>query len=471
MDFARVFLENHDTDWWPEFTQDAKDALSVFWASRDRNSEVFVFTFIAMNPIVFPEQRSEFCDDLEHARAIVDRIDHAHRKYRRLAKGILISLCPQFASLEDRAANLIVRTTRYLHLEVPREQLLEIAVEWFEAHTGEEIRESGVSIYFQDEYGSDAGGLRREWFYLLGQAIADDTNGILVETESHRLAPSAVADNSMEFVGKFVAKSIVAGHRVPIRFTKFLLRYILEGLDSVSLDLDMYKEDHRVHATSLIWIMNNDPSSEGWERATQDLSFSVDLVHDGHHSVHELIEGGATIPVTDENKADYVQRVIEYKLRQSIRPKLESFLTGFYSVLPRERLEGGFTADELDTVIAGDLEIDVADLKANTQYIGYTATDQQVVWFWEMVEEFDQEDISLLVKFTSGTALAPVGGFASLPFKIARVGLHENPANNPLPSAHTCYNQLDLPAYTSKEELRDKLVRSMILGSEGFGFA
>jgi E3 ubiquitin-protein ligase HUWE1 len=420
---------------------------------------------------VFPEQRSEFSNDLEGARAIVDRIGHAHRKYRRLAKGILIDLCPQFTSLEDLAANLIVRTTRYLHLEVPREQLLERAVEWFEAHTGEEIRESGVSIYFQDEYGSDAGGLRREWFYLLGQAIGDDANGFLVETESRRLAPSTVGDISMEFVGKLVAKAIVAGLRVPIRFTKFLPRYILEGLDSVSLDLEMYREDHSTHATSLTWIMNNDPSSDGWERATQDLSFSLDLVHLGQHSVHELSEGGAAIPVTEENKADYVQRVIEYKLRQSIRPKLESFLTEFYSVLPRETLVGSFTVDELDIVIAGYPEIDIVDMRANTQYIGYTETDQQVVWFWEVVEEFDQEDISLLVKFTSGTALAPVGGFASLPFKIARVGLHENPAINPLPSAHTCYNQLDLPAYTSKEELRDKLVRSMILGSEGFGFA
>jgi hypothetical protein len=467
MDFARVFLENHDTDWWPEFTKDAKDALSGFWASRDRNSEVFITTFIAMNPIVFPELRSEFCDDFDHARAIVDRIDHAHRKYRRLAKGRLINLCPQFASLEDRAANLIVRTTRYLHLEVPREQLLERAVEWFEAHTGEEIRESGVSIYFQDESGSDAGGLRREWFHLLGQAIADDANGFLVETDSRRLAPSADADTSMEFVGKFVAKAIVAGHRVPIRFSKILLRYILEGLDSVLLDLDIYREDHLPHATFLMWIMDNDPSSEGWEQETRDLSFSADLFHDGQHSRHELIEGGAAIPVTNENKADYVERVIEYQLRQSMRPQLESFLSGFYSVLPRESLEGRFTADELDIVIAGYLEhpeeIDLADLKAHTEYSGYTDVDEQVVWFWEVVEKFDQGLLSLLVQFSLGTPHAPVGGFASFPpLKIARIEVHDDSENYPFSSADTSLNQIDLPAYTSKEELEYKLTLSII---------
>jgi E3 ubiquitin-protein ligase HUWE1 len=61
-----------------------------------------------------------------------------------------------------------------------------------------------------------------------------------------------------------------------------------------------------------------------------------------------------------------------------------------------------------------------------------------------------------------------------------------------LPTAHTCYNQvkfiffllscwcsnlstyllqLDLPMYSSEEELRDKLLMAIREGSEGFGFA
>jgi E3 ubiquitin-protein ligase HUWE1 len=116
-------------------------------------------------------------------------------------------------------------------------------------------------------------------------------------------------------------------------------------------------------------------------------------------------------------------------------------------------LEGRFTADELHIVIAGIPEIDIADMRANTKYEGYSETDQQSIWLCEVVEA----EMSLLMQFSSGTPLAPVEGFGSLPCKIARVGIHENPANNPLPTAHTCWNQLDLPAYTSKEELREKL--------------
>lgn len=40
-----------------------------------------------------------------------------------------------------------------------------------------------------------------------------------------------------------------------------------------------------------------------------------------------------------------------------------------------------------------------------------------------------------------------------------------------LPTAHTCFNQLDLPQYQSEEILKEKLLIAIKEGSEGFGFA
>lgn len=39
-----------------------------------------------------------------------------------------------------------------------------------------------------------------------------------------------------------------------------------------------------------------------------------------------------------------------------------------------------------------------------------------------------------------------------------------------LPSAHTCFNQLDLPEYETKEQLRERLHVALYEGREGFGF-
>ena len=41
--------------------------------------------------------------------------------------------------------------------------------------------------------------------------------------------------------------------------------------------------------------------------------------------------------------------------------------------------------------------------------------------------------------------------------------------DNSLPSAHTCFNQLDLPEYSSEANLRSKLVMAIREGGEGFG--
>jgi len=42
---------------------------------------------------------------------------------------------------------------------------------------------------------------------------------------------------------------------------------------------------------------------------------------------------------------------------------------------------------------------------------------------------------------------------------------------NALPTAHTCFNILDLPLYDSIEELEKKLLLAILEGKEGFGFA
>ena len=39
-----------------------------------------------------------------------------------------------------------------------------------------------------------------------------------------------------------------------------------------------------------------------------------------------------------------------------------------------------------------------------------------------------------------------------------------------LPKSHTCFNQLDLPNYATKEILKEKLRITITWGSEGFGF-
>lgn len=90
------------------------------------------------------------------------------------------------------------------------------------------------------------------------------------------------------------------------------------------------------------------------------------------------------------------------------------------------------------------------------------------------MESLDRTEKGNFLQFVTGSSKVPVEGFALLQgmngpeqFQITRVV-----TNDPmrLPQGHTCFNQLDLPEYPSKEVLRERLMWA-IKECSGFGFA
>lgn len=58
--------------------------------------------------------------------------------------------------------------------------------------------------------------------------------------------------------------------------------------------------------------------------------FTIEDDQFGEKKVVELKEGGAKIPVTEENKAEYVRLVVSYRVENSIKDQIKAFLNGFY---------------------------------------------------------------------------------------------------------------------------------------------
>ena len=75
----------------------------------------------------------------------------------------------------------------------------------------------------------------------------------------------------------------------------------------------------------------------------------------------------------------------------------------------------------------------------------------------------------------AGSSKVPLGGFGSLTGIAGpqRFSIHRAAGASAarLPTAHTCFNQLDLPPYDCKEQLRERLVMAIHEGATGFGFA
>ncbi|KAJ0842114.1 putative HECT domain-containing protein [Helianthus annuus] len=105
------------------------------------------------------------------------------------------------------------------------------------------------------------------------------------------------------------------------------------------------------------------------------------------------------------------------------------------------------------------LVVAVDDLKANTEYTGYTIGSSVVMWFWGGCQKrLNKEDMARLLQFVTGTSKVPLEGFKALQGISGpqRFQIHKAyGAPERLPSAHTWFfNQLDLPEYMSKEQLQ-----------------
>ena len=64
---------------------------------------------------------------------------------------------------------------------------------------------------------------------------------------------------------------------------------------------------------------------------------------------------------------DYIDRITKWRLERGVAAQTESLVRGFYEVID-PRLLAVFDARELELVIAGTAEIDVADWRRNTEY-------------------------------------------------------------------------------------------------------
>lgn len=71
----------------------------------------------------------------------------------------------------------------------------------------------------------------------------------------------------------------------------------------------------------------------------------------------ELKPNGADIAVTEENKKEYVEAVVEYRTRTRIKEQTNALLEGFRELIPSE-LINVFDERELELLIGGMSEID-----------------------------------------------------------------------------------------------------------------
>jgi len=358
-----------------------------------------------------------------------------------------------------------------LQIAVRRQYVFEDSFHKLQGKTGNEIKYSKLNVRFMEEEGVDVGGVTREWFSALARQMFNPDYALFKPSAVDRVTYQPNRNSWInpdhlsffKFVGRIIGKAIYDGRCLDCYFTRSFYKHIL----NINVDYKDIEAIDPEYFKSLEWILHNDITD------VLDLTFSLEIDEFGKKSIIDLKPDGRNIPVTEENKVEYVKLVTEQRLTVAIKQQIEAFLNGFHDIIPHS-LISIFNEQELELLISGLPDIDIDDWKNNTVYENYSSSSPQVQWFWRAVRSFTQEERAKLIQFTTGTSKVPLEGFSNLQGVngIQKFQIHKDFGSiERLPSAHTCFNQLDIPAYESYEHLRKALLLAINECSVGFGFA
>uniref|UniRef100_A0A8C0H5C2 E3 ubiquitin-protein ligase n=1 Tax=Chelonoidis abingdonii TaxID=106734 RepID=A0A8C0H5C2_CHEAB len=267
-------------------------------------------------------------------------------------------------------------------------------------------------IEFDGEKGLDYGGVAREWFFLLSKEMFNPYYGLFeysaTDNYTLQINPNSGLCNEdhlsyFKFIGRVAGMAVYHGKLLDgffIRpFYKMMLQKPITLHDMESVDSEYYN--------SLRWILENDP-------AELDLRFIVDEELFGQTHQHELKSGGSEIVVTNKNKRDYIHLVIQWRFVSRVQKQMAAFKEGFFELISQDLIKI-FDENELELLMCGLGDVDVADWKLYTKYKnGYSINHQVIQWFWKAVLMMDSEKRIRLLQFVTGTSRVPMNGFAEL---------------------------------------------------------
>mmetsp|Transcript_19159 Transcript_19159/g.37881 ORF Transcript_19159/g.37881 Transcript_19159/m.37881 type:complete len:165 (-) Transcript_19159:58-552(-) len=120
-----------------------------------------------------------------------------------------------------------------------------------------------------------------------------------------------------------------------------------------------------------------------------------------------------------------------------------------------------FSWQQLELVVAGSPDVDIALLRSKTIYGGrLTANDPHIKWLWAELQAFHPDDKLAFLQFVWGRNRLPNSAveFGKDIFKIYEHSKASSSPDSFLPISSTCFFTLKIPRYTNRRVLRSKLL-------------
>uniref|UniRef100_A0A3P9AHY4 HECT domain-containing protein n=1 Tax=Esox lucius TaxID=8010 RepID=A0A3P9AHY4_ESOLU len=320
-----------------------------------------------------------------------------------------------------------------------------------------------LKVIFVGEEAVDAGGVRKEFFLLIMRELLDPKYGMFRYYEESRLI--WFANKTFEDIDLFHLVGVICGLAiynltiVELHFPVALYKKLLKRKPTLE-DVKELMPDVGRNLQQLLDYTEDDVEE------IFCLNFTITVENFGATEVLELVPNGLDISVDNSNRSEFVAAYVDYIFNRSVAPLFEAFHAGFHKVCGGKVLEL-FQPNELQAMVIGNTNYDWKELEKSTEYKGeYWAEHPTIKIFWEVFHDLSLEKKKLFLLFLTGSDRIPILGMKSLKLVIQPTGGGEHY----LPVAHTCFNLLDLPKYSSRETLQDKLLQA-IDHNQGFNLA
>ncbi|CAL8078252.1 unnamed protein product [Orchesella dallaii] len=360
----------------------------------------------------------------------------------------------------------------FLNINVRRNHLVPDSLK--EIATKQKDLKKKLRVSFVGEPGLDMGGLTKEWFLLLIRDIFQPEYGMFVYYPNSRCYWFSLAQQGSlreynligVLMGLAVYNSIILDLHFPsICYRKLLSPPVVPPLDSAAVGVtrDPTIDDLAEIMPDVAHGLRELLKYEGSVEEDMGLSFQASLQEYDRIMTYNLKENGEHIPVTNDNREEYVRLYLDWVLNTAIYAQFRAFYLGFHSVTASNALIM-LRPEEVEMLVCGSPTLDLHELRKVTEYDDYRPDDRVIQDFWFVLTSLPLELQKKFLLFTTGSDRIPVGGMGEMYFKISKMRDREEN----LPEAHTCFNQLILPEYPNKDVLKRKLIIA-ISNAEGFG--
>ncbi|CAG8475728.1 4970_t:CDS:10 [Paraglomus occultum] len=373
---------------------------------------------------------------------------------------------------------LQARTIPVLFFEIRREFLVQDALDQIITKQHDLKKPLKVKFGAGEDEAQDQGGVQKEFFQILLESLIDPKWGLFIFDERTRChwinGASDASDRKFELVGVVLGLVVFNGIIVDINLPKVFYKKLLGWEVTFDDFKDSFPEIGKGLEQMLAW-------SEGDVYDVYLRHFEISYEYYGTERMYELVKNGNAIPVTNENREEYVRLYYQHYVHKYVERQFNAFKKGFMRMC-----DGMITKllrpEELELLLCGNRDLNLDDLKNHVKYEGgFDPSHPTIRSFWDVYSELTVSQKRDLLAFVTSSDRIPIRGFSDVSFTIQRNGPDSDKYDESisfvmksiapvLPTARTCFGILLLPDYKTKDKLRNKLLVALE-NRRGFGIA